>query len=168
MPILFLLFALIPIAEIALLINVGGVIGGWNTIGLVLLTAALGAFFVKREGIATLQSAQQKMQQNQMPGKELMAGACLMVAGVLLITPGFMTDILGFLLVFPPTRNRIAESLGKKFSSNVTMHGNTQFYQQTTRQYKQGDVFEGEYTEQVQRSRIEEETDSSHDQDKKM
>ena len=160
MPILFLLFALIPIAEITLLIHVGGIIGGWNTVALVIVTAAFGAFFVKREGLATLQSAQAKMQQNQIPGKELLAGACLLVAGVLLITPGLMTDVLGFLLVFPPTRNTIAAKLSKHVTARAAhTQGFTtsSFYQQQSSSESQyrpnqhhqqgGDVFEGEYTE---------------------
>ena len=69
MRVLFILFALLPILEIALLINVGSVIGGWNTVGLVLLSAFIGAYFVKREGVSTLQTAQEKMQRNEVPGK---------------------------------------------------------------------------------------------------
>ena len=93
---LFLLFAILPIVEIALLVQVGGIIGGWNTIGLVILTAFIGAYFVKREGIATLQTAQAKMQRNELPGKEMVEGLMLVVAGILLVTPGLITDVLGF------------------------------------------------------------------------
>lgn len=145
MPILFILFAVIPIAEIALLIHVGGEIGGWNTVAIVLLTAAIGAFLVKREGLATLQAAQQKMQQQQMPAKELMEGACLLVAGVLLVTPGFMTDIVGFLLVIPPTRKAIAASVAKRFSGSIVTQ--TQFTQTYTYSdhANDGNTFEGEY-----------------------
>ena len=88
-----------PIIEIALLVKVGGIIGGWNTIGIVLLTAFIGAYFVKREGIHTLQIAQEKMQRGEMPGKEMVEGLMLAVAGVLMVTPGFITDIFGILLV---------------------------------------------------------------------
>ena len=171
LPILFLLFALIPIAEIALLIHVGGIIGSWNTVALVLITAALGAFFVKREGLATLQSAQAKMQQNQLPGKELMAGACLLVAGVLLITPGFMTDIFGFLLVFPPTRNRLANNLSKHFTAHSIHTSGFQssgFYHQTTRPQDNGDVFEGEYTKRSDRPVIIEKSDDDTDNKKNL
>ena len=145
LPILFILFAVIPIAEIALLIHVGGEIGGWNTIGLVLLTAAVGAFLVKREGLATLRSAQSKMQQQQMPGQELVEGACLLVAGVLLVTPGFMTDIVGFLLVIPPTRKAIAKSASKHLSGRiVTQTTYSNFYQQRGSE-SDANTFEGEY-----------------------
>ncbi len=84
MRVLFILFALLPILEIALLINVGSVIGGWNTVGLVLLSAFIGAYFVKREGVSTLQTAQEKMQRNEVPGKELVEGLMLVVAGILI------------------------------------------------------------------------------------
>ena len=68
MRVLFLLFAIMPIIEIALLIKVGGIIGGWNTVAIVLLTAFIGAYFVKREGLQTMQTAQEKMQRGEMPG----------------------------------------------------------------------------------------------------
>jgi len=145
LPILFILFAIIPIAEIALLIHVGGEIGGWNTIALVLITAAVGAFLVKREGLATMQAAQSKLQQQQMPGQELVEGACLLVAGVLLVTPGFMTDIVGFLLVIPPTRKAIAKAASKRLSGRiVTQHSYSQ-YQSYRQESNDGDVFEGEF-----------------------
>lgn len=98
MRVLFLLFAILPIVEIALLVHVGDIIGGWNTVGLVILSAFIGAYFVKREGINTLQTAQAKMQRNEMPGNELVEGLMLVVAGILLVTPGFITDIFGFYL----------------------------------------------------------------------
>ena len=150
MPILFLLFAIIPIAEIALLINVSGEIGGWNTVALVIITAAAGAFLVKREGLATLHAAQAKMQQQQVPAKELMEGACLLVAGVLLVTPGFMTDIVGFLLVIPPTRKLIAAGAAKRFSANIVSQQNqSHFYAQQQHQNRtyqdDGNTFEGEF-----------------------
>ena len=160
MPVLFILFAGIPIVEIALLIKVGGEIGGWNTIGLVLLTAAIGAFLVKREGIATLQSAQQKLQQQQMPAQELIEGACLLVAGVLLVTPGFMTDIVGFTLVIPPTRKLIAREASKRLAGRVvTSQGSAHFYSQHT-QSNDGNTFEGEFRSHEQAS-IEEKNEKS-------
>lgn len=149
MPILFLLFAVIPVAEIALLIHVGGNIGGWNTVALVLVTAAVGAFLVKREGLATLQAAQAKMQQQQMPGQEMVEGACLLVAGVLLVTPGFMTDIVGFLLVIPPTRKALAKAASQKMKVNIVTPQSHAGFQQTSQHNspgsQQGNTFEGEF-----------------------
>ncbi len=113
-----------PIAEIAVLINVGEIIGGWNTVLLVILSAMLGAFLVKREGVATLAQAQLKMQKGELPAKELGSGLLLLVAGVLLVTPGFITDIFGLLLTLPFTRNRIGEVLFTALSGKVHMSGN--------------------------------------------
>jgi UPF0716 protein FxsA len=121
--VLFILFALLPILEIAILVNVGSIIGGWNTIGIVILTAFIGAYFVKREGIATLQTAQAKMQRNEVPGKELVEGLMLVIAGVLLVTPGFVTDILGFLFVMPGSRHLLASQVSKHMKMRVVMPG---------------------------------------------
>tara|TARA_A200000159_G_scaffold89755_3_gene83255 strand:- start:48019 stop:48576 length:558 start_codon:yes stop_codon:yes gene_type:complete len=121
--VLFILFAVLPILEIALLVNVGSIIGGWNTIGIVILTAFIGSYFVKREGISTLQTAQAKMQRNEMPGKELVEGLMLVVAGVLLVTPGFITDILGFMFVLPGTRHLLAAQVSKHMKMRVVMPG---------------------------------------------
>jgi UPF0716 protein FxsA len=113
-----------PIAEIAVLINVGEIIGGWNTVLLVILSAMLGAFLVKREGVATLAQAQLKMQKGELPAKELGSGLLLLVAGVLLVTPGFITDIFGLLLTLPFTRNRIGEVLFTALNGKIHMSGN--------------------------------------------
>ncbi len=164
MRVLFILFALLPILEIALLINVGSVIGGWNTVGIVILTAFVGAYFVKREGIHTLQTAQQKMQRNEVPGKELVEGLMLVVAGILLVTPGFITDIVGFMFALPGTRHLLAAQVGKHMKMRVVMPGvnsgaSSPFGQSGFRQSGQspfhrsgenGDVLEGEYTDNTQ------------------
>lgn len=121
---LFISFVVMPIAEIAVLINVGEIIGGWNTVLLVILSAMLGAFLVKREGVATLAQAQLKMQKGELPAKELGSGLLLLVAGVLLVTPGFITDIFGLLLTLPFTRNRIGEVLFTALNGKVHMSGN--------------------------------------------
>lgn len=123
MRVLFILFAVLPILEIALLVNVGSIIGGWNTIGLVILTAFIGAYFVKREGISTLQTAQAKMQRNEVPGKELVEGLMLVIAGVLLVTPGFITDIFGFMFALPGSRHLIAAQVSKHMKMRVVVPG---------------------------------------------
>lgn len=111
-----------PIVEIALLIQVGDVIGGWNTIGFVLLTAFVGAYLVRREGISTLTQAQQKMQQGAMPGDEMAQGLLLVIAGVLLVTPGFVTDAIGLLFTLPPTRKLLAKQLMVKMANSQSVH----------------------------------------------
>lgn len=152
MRILFILFAVMPIVEIFLLLQVGEMIGGWNTVGLVLLTAFFGAYFVRQEGFSTLQKAQQKMQQNQVPGKEMVEGLMLVVAGVLLVTPGLITDILGFLIVLPGSRQLLAAAALKHMSAQVVhsqFHAQQQ-WQQPQRRDAQGDIIEGEYTDNTQ------------------
>lgn len=164
---LFILFAVLPILEIALLVNVGNIIGGWNTIGLVILTAFIGAYFVKREGISTLQTAQAKMQRNEVPGKELVEGLMLVVAGVLLVTPGFITDIIGFMFALPGSRHLLAAQVSKHMKMRVVAPGmGAGFgpgagFSQTNQhnpfgqnpfnasqsQNDNGDVFEGEFTD---------------------
>lgn len=152
---LFLLFIILPILEITLLINVGEQIGGWNTVAIVVVTAFLGAHLVRRQGLNTLVSAQQKMQSGVIPGQEMAEGLLLVIAGVLLVTPGFITDIFGFLLCLPVTRPIIAKSLLKHLSLKViqtqTQQGgfNQQQYsshqQNTPSSSEDGDIIEGEY-----------------------
>ena len=156
MRVLFILFALLPILEIALLINVGSVIGGWNTVGLVILSAFIGAYFVKREGVSTLQTAQEKMQRNEVPGKELVEGLMLVVAGILLVTPGFITDIFGFLLAMPGSRHFFAAQVSKHMKMRIVTpgmgggaagFGQSPFGDRPNSPNSDGDVFEGEYTD---------------------
>ena len=104
-PFLFLLFLCIPLVEIAVFIEIGGLLGLWPTIGIVVLTAMLGAMLFRIQGLATLRQAQANLETNVFPAREVFDGLCLLVAGTLLITPGFATDSLGFLLFFPPFRH---------------------------------------------------------------
>ena len=130
---LFLLFAILPIVEIALLINVGEIVGGWNTVAIVIVTAFIGAHLVRQQGINTLATAQNKMRAGEMPGQEMAEGLLLLVAGVLLVTPGFITDGIGFLLSMPLTRPLIAKSLVKQFGHKiiVSQTGGSPFQGQT-------------------------------------
>jgi UPF0716 protein FxsA len=146
---LFLLFALMPIIEIALLVQVGGVIGGWNTILLVLASAFIGAYFVRREGVNTLKTAQHKMQSNELPGQEMLEGLMLVVAGVLLVTPGFITDVFGLALVLPPSRKWFAHKLKKHLSmqivSGASFNAHQQYHSTSHASKQEDDVIEGEY-----------------------
>jgi UPF0716 protein FxsA len=124
-PLIASIFLIVPIIEIYLLIQVGQVIGAGWTIFLVVLTAVLGVWLLRIQGLSTLTRAQRKLQENELPAREILEGMGLVVAGALLLTPGFFTDALGFTLLFPPTRgwmvNRIASRMVVRTSA--TMHG---------------------------------------------
>lgn len=108
---LFLLLVGLVVLELTVMIEVGSVIGALPTVGLLILTAVLGSSLVRSEGIKTLFNAQQKMQQGEMPGREVMGGMMLALAGLLLIIPGFVTDFFGILLLQPWLRNTLADKL---------------------------------------------------------
>ncbi|KJY84291.1 exclusion suppressor FxsA [Vibrio galatheae] len=153
-PILLLLFIFVPIIEIGLFIQVGGYLGLWPTIALVLLTAFVGASLVRSQGLQTLMSVQNRLQQGELPAQQIFEGVMLAVAGVLLLTPGFMTDALGMLVLLPSPRAAIAKYLmGKMVVKSVGggFHGE-QFGQNPFEQgpfhkgdSKQGSTFEGEF-----------------------
>ena len=109
-----LLIILIPVIEIYLFIKIGSQIGAFTTISLIFFTAIIGVFYARYEGLNTLKSGVSQLYKNQMPLFELMSGAALAVAAVLLILPGFATDILGFLIIFPLTRKLVFKLVTKK------------------------------------------------------
>ena len=109
-----LLIILVPILEIYLFIKIGSQIGAFTTISLIFFTAIIGVFYARYEGLNTLKSGVSQLYKNQMPLFELMSGAALAVAAILLILPGFATDILGFLIIFPLTRKLIFKLVTKK------------------------------------------------------
>lgn len=102
--VLALLFLVVPFAELFVLLQVGRAIGAFETIGLLIVVSVVGAWLVKREGIGVLRRAQARMQQGSVPGRELVDGVLILFAGALLLTPGFLTDIVGILLLLPPVR----------------------------------------------------------------
>ena len=100
----FLALLVVPVAEIAIIIAVGKVIGGWQTLALLLVESALGAYLVKREGRRTWQALQVALNTGQMPGRELADAALVLIGGTFLLTPGFLTDLVGFFFILPLTR----------------------------------------------------------------
>ena len=125
-----LLIILIPILEIYLFIKIGSQIGPFTTISLIFITAIIGVFYARYEGLNTLRSGVSQLYKNQMPLYELMSGAALAIAAFLLILPGFATDSLGFLIIFPFTRKIIFNLFAKNKKSEVNV---------------KDDLIEGEY-----------------------
>jgi len=105
------IFFFVPIAEMYLLMTVAGYLEIWPTLGLVILTAVVGVSLLKRQGLATLSRGMQRFNGGQMPGMEIMEGLCLAIAGALLVTPGLLTDVIGFALLWPRTRQWLAGRL---------------------------------------------------------
>jgi len=111
---------LIPIVEIYLFIKIGSQIGAFSTIFLVFFTAVIGVYYARYEGINTLRSGMMQIIKNQIPARELISGAAIAFAAFLLIIPGFATDLIGFLLIIPITRNLILGRFNKKFENKET------------------------------------------------
>ena len=106
---------LVPVIEIYLFIKIGSQIGAFNTISLIFLTAIIGIIYARYEGLNTLKSGFTQLVKNELPAYEIISGAIIAFAAVLLIIPGFMTDIIGFLLIFPLTRKLILKNFSSKF-----------------------------------------------------
>ena len=111
---------LVPIIEIYLFIKIGAQIGAFNTISLIFITAIIGVFYARYEGINTLRSGFNQLIKNELPAYEIISGAAIAFAALLLIVPGFATDIIGFLLVFPYTRRLLLMKFNKKFENKTS------------------------------------------------
>ena len=114
---IFLTIIFVPVIEIYLLIKIGSEIGAITTILLIFIAAILGIYYAKYEGLNTLRSGFNQLKRNETPTYEMLSGAAIAFAAVLLIIPGFATDLLGFLLIFPLTRKFIFNGLFKKFNT---------------------------------------------------
>lgn len=117
--IIFLLFVSVPIVEIGIFISVGDHIGLWPTIGAIIATAALGAALLRHQGLQTLARAHKALNENRPPVAEVFEGACLVFAGALLLTPGFLTDTIGFALMLPPLRRWIVAAVVARVAVRV-------------------------------------------------
>ena len=138
---LFILFLLVPLGEIYVLLKVGGLIGALPTVAMVVLTAVTGAALIRIQGLSTLARVRQALDQGQLPAMELLEAACLLTAGALLLTPGFITDGFGFMLLIPVLRrNMILALLKRGFLQAGIKTGSAS---QTS---KTGRIIEGEFT----------------------
>ena len=115
---LILLLISIPIIEIYLFIKIGSHIGAFNTISLIFITAVAGVWYARYEGFNTLKSGMSQLMKNEIPLYEMISGAALAFAALLLIIPGFATDLIGLLIIFPLTRKIFFKSFSKKYSTN--------------------------------------------------
>ena len=118
----FLFIIGVPLIEIYLMIKVGGVIGAFNTIFLIFFTAVIGLYFARLEGLNTIRSGFGQLLKNEMPIYEIISGAALAFASLLLIIPGFLTDVIGFLLIIPITRKLLIKPISSKFSKREKNH----------------------------------------------
>ena len=126
---LLLAIILVPIIEIYLFIKIGAQIGAFNTISLIFITAIIGIIYARYEGLNTLKSAMSQIVTNKLPIYEIISGAALAIASLLLILPGFATDLIGLLLIFPVTRRIIYKKVSTKYKQSN----------------KSNDAIEGEY-----------------------
>ena len=114
---ILLLLISIPLIEIYLFIKIGSYIGAFNTVSLILITAIVGIIYARYEGFNTLRSGMSQLIKNEIPIYEIISGAALAFAALLLILPGFATDLMGLILIFPPTRKLILKNFSKKYTS---------------------------------------------------
>ena len=123
MPILIALFILVPIAELYVIIQVGELIGLWPTLALLLADALLGSFLLKHQGRSAWRRFNEALAQRRFPGKEVVDGALILVGGTLLLAPGFLTDIVGVILLVPPTRALVRRLLRRFTLGRFTVVG---------------------------------------------
>ena len=121
---ILLLIILLPIIEIYLFIKIGAQIGALTTILLIFITAVLGVYYARYEGLNTLKAGFTQLSKKETPAYEVISGAAIAFAALLLIIPGFATDLLGFILIFPITRRIILNKFSKKFSSKKNTKNN--------------------------------------------
>lgn len=122
---LFAILLIVPLIEIALFIELGGLIGLWPTIGIVILTAVAGAVLLRLQGIAALRELQSRLGEGRDPGLVIAHGAMILVAGVLLLTPGFFTDAVGLLLLVPAVRAAVIAALARRVTVVQMQAGRT-------------------------------------------
>lgn len=152
---LFIFFIMVPLGEMLLLFEVSDRIGSLTTLGLVVATAVIGVQILKRQGFATLTRANQKLQSGQLPAQEIVEGMLLAAAGALLLTPGFITDTIGFIFLTGPLRRQIAgavvrSGMVKAMGGSASGASFGQWSSQGSPHGRAGgsNVYEGDYTEE--------------------
>ncbi len=140
----FLFFIAIPIIEVILFITVGKYIGLWNTIFIIIITGIIGAMLVKSQGISIFNKAMAEIKINKVPIFSLFEGIAILVAGAFLITPGFLTDALGCILLLPKTRNLLINYVTKYLEKKSNFNKKSSF---NSNDEKESKVYEGNYEE---------------------
>lgn len=143
-----LLFILVPIIEMTVLIKVGSHIGALATIGLVFLTAILGVTLIRKQGLETSLKAQEKMRRGELPASEVAEGLMLLFAGLCLMMPGFITDIIGGLLLIPPLRRLFAAGLLVNFIASMVKKGSKWAPNGGYDAHSRGETIDGEYSKE--------------------
>jgi UPF0716 protein FxsA len=123
--VLLLLFLIVPIVELYVIIEVGQWLGVWPTLGLLVALSVAGAWLVKREGIGVWRRAQRQLERAELPATELLDGLLILAAGALMLTPGFVTDVVGLLLLIPPTRAVARAGLSRRFRRSFDVAAGT-------------------------------------------
>lgn len=143
----FIFFIGIPIIEVILFITIGKYIGLWNTIFIIIITGIIGAILVKSQGISTLKKGLEEIKSNKIPMLPMIEGIAIVIAGAFLLTPGFLTDTLGAILLIPPLRLKIVEFVIEYLKKSFTLKSN--FTRDTENENKDNDkkVYEGKYVE---------------------
>ncbi len=151
MPLALIAFIVVPIVEMVILIEVGGIIGALPTVGLVVLTATIGIWLLRLEGMATLARVQGKLERGEIPETELLEGIMLLVGGALLLTPGFVTDAIGFSCILPGLRRPIARWIMRRgmLSAITVINSRTGAFRQQNPPPGGGDIIEGDFTDRT-------------------
>ncbi len=147
---LFLIFLIVPIFEMLLLFEVAEHVGGLSTVGLVVLTAVIGIQVLKQQGLSTITRAQRRLESGELPGQEVLEGLLLAVGGAFLLTPGFITDTLGFIFLIGPTRRLLVNWLIRsgKIAVFTSQGGGGGFTYTRYSERREDGVYEGEYSKE--------------------
>ena len=143
---LFAILVLVPIIEIALFIEVGGAIGLWPTLAIVVLTAFAGTILLRSQGIATMNALQQSVASGSNPMQPIAHGALILVAGVLLLTPGFFTDAFGLSLMIPPVRAALIRLGAAKLAARTVVFTNGESHQTQSHPAPEDDIIDADFT----------------------
>jgi UPF0716 protein FxsA len=144
---LFLIFIIVPITEMLLLFEVADHIGAWSTLGLVVLTAVIGIQVLKQQGLSTLTRAHRRIDSGELPAQEMIEGIFLAVGGAFLLTPGFITDTLGFMCLIGPIRRFLVQAFIKSGKLTILQAGGQRqfFYTHQSGRSDDSRVYEGEF-----------------------